>query len=855
MKSLLQDLRYAVRTMKKKPGFTLITVMTLALGIGASTAIFTVVNAGLLRGLPYKSPESLYHIWEKTPQKAFSKREFSYPDYQDYQKNEVFEGLAAYTGGTGIMSGRGEPERVFIPSASANFFAVLGVDPYLGRTFQSGEDKQGAARVVVLTYGMWERRFGGDPGIIGQSLTINDITYTVVGVLPASFQFALRNADLWQPYQPTDSQLTRRFMHGTNLIGRLKPGITEAQAQSELSVIAKRIEQEYNQSHAGTLVTLVPLQEEVIGQVKPVLLVLLAAVGFVLLIACANVASLLLTRSLTRQKEVAIRAALGANRWRVVRQLLTESILLALVGGGVGLLIAYWGVDALVATLPDSQLNALPFLKSLRIDSGILAFSFVLSLLTGIIFGLAPAIQSSKPDLNEVLKEGGRATASGAQHRLRSVFVTTEIALSVVLLVGAGLMMKSLLRLLQSGVGFNPENVLTMTVNVPPAKYTDSAKLISVFDQLSSRVRSMPGVNGAGTINILPLQGGNTTRFYVDGDPVPQPGQEIEANTRTVDERYFQTLGVPIIAGRTFDDRDGEAQRQAAMAFQAFQAQAAQTQGQQNQTQRPSSAQPTQPAVTQAQSGAPTLLPGVVVIGKTLADKVFPGRNPIGRKLLYNSATPLPDVIIGVVADVKIGGLDEANKPVIYYPFRRFPGTGTNLVVRTNGDPTAMAAAIRSETQALEPDVAVFNVRSMTDLIGASPAAFMRRFPALLISIFAAVALLLASIGIYGVVSYSVSQQTHYIGVRMALGAKSSDILKMVLKQGLRLALAGMAVGLVAAFGLTRLLRSLLFEVQATDPATFGLVLGTLFVVALLACYIPARRATRVDPLVALRYE
>jgi len=850
MKSLLQDLRYAVRTMKKKPGFTLITVMTLALGIGASTAIFTVVNAGLLRGLPYKSPESLYHMWEQTPQKAFSKREFSYPDYQDYQKNEVFDGLAAYTGGTGIMSGRGEPERVFVPSASANFFSVLGVEPYLGRTFQSGEDKQGAARVVVLTYGMWERRFGGDSGIIGQSLTINDISYTVVGVLPASFQFALRNADLWQPYQPTDSQLTRRFMHGTNLIGRLKPGITEAQAQSELSVIAKRIEQENNQSHAGTLVNLVPLQEEVIGQVKPVLLVLLAAVGFVLLIACANVASLLLTRSLTRQKEVAIRAALGANRWRVIRQLLTESILLALVGGGVGLLIAYWGVDALVATLPDSQLNALPFLKSLRIDSGILAFSFALSLLTGIIFGLAPAIQSSKPDLNEVLKEGGRTTAGGAQHRLRSVFVTTEIALSVVLLVGAGLMMKSLLRLLQSNVGFNPENVLTMTVNVPPAKYVDPVKQISVFEQLSSRVRSLPGVNSAGTINILPLQGGNTTRFYVDGDPVPQPGQEIEANIRTVDERYFQTLGVPIIAGRTFDDRDGEAQRQAAQAFQAFQAQAAQ-----NQAQLPSSTQPAQPAVNSGQGQAPTLLPGVVVIGKTLADKVFAGRNPIGRKLLYNSATPLPDVIIGVVADVKIGGLDEANKPVIYYPFRRFPGVGTNLVVRTTGDPTAMTAAIRKETQTLEPEVAVFNVRSMTDLIGASPAAFMRRFPALLISIFAGVALLLASIGIYGVVSYSVSQQTHYIGVRMALGARSSDILKMVLKQGLSLALAGMALGLVAAFGLTRLLRSLLFEVQATDPVTFGLVLGTLFVVALLACYIPARRATKVDPLVALRYE
>ncbi|HYJ86770.1 MAG TPA: ABC transporter permease [Pyrinomonadaceae bacterium] len=833
MHKLIQDLRYAIRTMRKKPGFTLIAVMTLALGIGASTAIFTVVNAGLLRGLPYKSADNLYHIWESTPQREFAQREFSYPDYQDYQQNQVFEGIAAYTGGGGILSGRGEPERVFAPAASANFFSILGVEPHIGRTFQTGEDKPGAQRVVVLTYGMWQRSFGGDAGVIGQSLTVNGDNYTVVGVLPASFQFALRNADLWRAYQPTDAQLTRRFMHGTNLIGRLKPGVSESQALSELSVIAKRIEQEHNQSHAGTGVKLVPLQEQFVGQVKPILLVLLAAVGFVLLIACANVASLLLTRSLSRQKEVAIRAALGANRWRVVRQLLTEAVLLSLVGGTLGLLIAYWGVDALVATLPDSQLNALPFLKTLRIDSSILAFSFGLSLLTGIVFGLAPAIQSSRPDLNEVLKEGGRSSAGGARHRLRSVLVTTEIAMAVVLLVGAGLMMKSLLRLLQSNVGFNPQNVLTMSVNLPAAKYTEGDKQVSFYDQLNERVQSLPGVAGSGTVNILPLQGGNTTRFYVDGDPVPPPGQEIEANIRTVDESYFQTLGVPIIAGRAFDERDGEAQRQAAQAQAAAIAQARE----------------------KGQTLAPVPIPGVVIIGKTLADKVFAGRDPVGRRLAYGSFAGQTDLIVGVVGDVKIGGLDEALRPVVYYPFRRFPGVGTNLVVRTNGDPTALAAAIRSETRSLESDVAVFNVRPMEELIGDSPAAFMRRFPALLIGIFAGVALLLASIGIYGVVSYSVSQQTHYIGVRMALGAQTSDILKMVLKQGLSLALAGIVVGVVAAFGLMRLLRSLLFEVQTTDVTTFAIVVGTLLAVALLACYIPARRATKVDPLGALRYE
>jgi len=807
MNTLFKDLQYAIRTLLKRPGFTAAAIMTLALGIGGSTAIFTVVDAALLRGLPYASPDHLYHLWESRPQQEFAQREFSYPDYQDYQQNQVLEGLAAYSGGGGIMTGRGEPERVFAPSASANFFSVLGVEPVIGRTFQPGEDKPGAPRVVVLTYGMWQRRFGGDKGIIGESLTINGDPYTVIGVLPASFQFALRAADLWRPYQPTQNQLTARFMHGTNLIGRLKPGVSAGQAQSELSVIASRIEREHYDSHAGTGLKFIPLQEQVVGQVKPILLVLLAAVGFVLLIACANVASLLLTRSLARQKEVAIRAALGASRWRVIRQLLTESLLLSLVGGAAGLLIAYWGVSGLVAVLPDNQLNSLPFLKTLHIDSSILGFSLGLSLLTGMIFGLAPALQSSRPDLNEVLKEGGRNTTGGAGHRLRSALVVTEIALAVVLLVGAGLMMKSLLRLLDANVGFNPQNLLTMTVVLPAGKYSDASRQIDFFDQLKEHVQSLPGVIGAGMVNILPLQGGNTTRFNVEGDPIPPPGQETEANFRIVNESYFQTLGVPLVAGRMFDDRD-----------------------------KPDA-------------------PAVVIMGKSSADRIFAGRNPIGRRLVYSSGQTPPVLIVGVVGDVKIGGLDEALRPVLYYPFRQAAGAGTNLVVRTNGDPTALAATIRNEIRTLEPEVAIFNVNGMEQLIANSPAAFMRRFPALLIGIFAGVALLLASVGIYGVVSYSVSQQTHYIGVRMALGAQASDILKMVLKQGLILALAGMAFGVVAALALMRLLRSLLFEVKTTDAGTFALVLGTLFVVALFACYIPARRATKVDPLVALRYE
>jgi predicted permease len=805
MNRLFQDLRYAIRTMVKKPGFTFTAIATLALGIGASTAIFTVVDAALLRGLPYRSSEQLYHLWEKTPQTEFSRREFSYPDYQDYQKNNSVE-LAGYAGGGGVMTGRGEPERVNAPSVTANFFSVLGVDPVIGRTFQAGEDVEGAARVAVLTNGMWQSKFGGDRGIIGQTLTINGENVTVVGVLPASFQFAMRAADLWLAYQPSELQRTRRFLHGTNLIGRLKPGVTREQALNELSVIAKRIEQEHNQSHASTTVRMVPLLEQVVGDVKPILFVLLGAVAFVLLIACANVASLLLTRSLSRNKEVAIRSALGASRWRVVRQMLTESILLSLAGGLAGLLIAYFGLNALVAALPERQLNALPFLKSLNIDLRILGFAFALSAITGIIFGLVPALQTSRLDLNGTLKEGGRSSLGGVRQRLRSALVVSEIALAVVLLVGAGLMTKSLLRLLESNIGFNPENVLTLMVGVPPAQYEQPPAQINVHQQFIEKIKTLPGVVGVGSVDVLPLQGGNTTRFYVDGDPIPAPGQAIEANVRVVDETYFATLGVPVIAGRMFDNHDN------------------------------------------ADS------PGVI-ISKTVADRIFAGRDPIGRRLKYPSLDLPGDVIVGVVGDVKIAGLDEAIRPVLYYSFRRYPSTAANFVVRGNIDPATMASALRNEIRSVEPGVGIFNVRAMEELISTSPAAFMRRFPGLLISVFAAVALLLASIGIYGVVSYSVSQQSHYIGVRMALGAQTSDILKLVLKQGLILALAGVGIGVAASVFLMRLLRSLLFEVHVTDPTIFVLGVVTLFGVALLACYVPARRATKVDPLVALRYE
>jgi putative ABC transport system permease protein len=806
MQTLIQDLKFALRGLIKRPGFSLIAVMALALGIGSSTAIFSVVDAAMIKGLPYQEPDRLYHMWERTSQKDFDQREFSYPDYQDYLQNKVVD-IAAYTGGGTILNGNGTSERVFAPLVSANFFSVLGVQPIKGRTFQAGEDKQGGAHLTVLSYPFWQSHFGGNENAVGQQLNLAGESYTVIGVLPQSFQFAMRPADLFLPYQPTQNQLTRRGMRGTNLIARLKPGVTAAQAQSELSVITNNITQQFKESHTGSTLKLIPLQEQVVGQVKPILMLLVAAVGLVLLITCANVASLLLTRSLARQKEVAIRAALGASRWRVVRQLLTESLVLSVVGGVAGLFLAYLGTGALVGMLPQNQIAALPFLANLHVDARMLIFSFALSVVTGMIFGLAPALQSSRPELTGVLKEGGRNASAGSGHRLRTALVVSEIALAVVLLVGSGLLLKSLFRLLQTSPGFNPQNILTMSVVLPAQKYTDANTQVLFNNQLCDRVAAVPGAASVGTVDKLPLQPGNTTTVYIDGEPVPPPGQELEANVRVISDNYFETLQVPLIEGRKFD----------------------------------SSEKPNDPES--------------VIIGRTMADRLFKGRSAVGRRLRYRGAELPPMTIVGVVGDVKITGLDQELRPVIYFSFRQNPSIFSNLVVRTTADPSALATSIRASIQVLEPQAAVFNVQTMPDLISATPAAFMRRFPATLVGVFAALALLLASIGIYGVVSDSVAQQTHYIGIRMALGARTADIVRMVLKEGLVLAAIGIGIGILTAFGLMRWISTLLFNVQTHDFSVFAIVTSSLFVVILFACYLPARRATKVDPLVALRYE
>jgi putative ABC transport system permease protein len=811
MHTLWQDVRYGLRTLSKRPGFTLIAIATLALGIGGCTAIFTVVDAALLRALPYREPERLVHLWETTPQNVFHQREASYPDYLDWQQSDSFTGMAAYSGGGGFMlEGNEAQERVDAGRVSANFLSVLGVAPILGRDFQPGEDQPGAERLVILSFSLWQRLFGGNPDAVGKSLKLSGFDYTVVGVLPKSFQFAARgSAQLWTPLQPGEAQRSRRYMHWIRTIGRLKPGVNQDQAQAEIQTIAARIEKDHGDSHAGTAIILVPLHQEFVGAIKPLLFVLLAAVGFVLLIACANVANLLLARSSARQKEVAIRLALGATRWRLMRQLLTESVLLALVGGAAGLVIAQSGVEALIAAIPEFQLSTMPYLRDLGIDRGVLGFTALLSLLTGIVFGLFPALQTSRPDLQSTLKEGGRTSSGGLRSRVRGALVVTEIALALVLLVGAGLMLQSLKRLLQVDPGFRTEDLLTFSISLPPTRYTEQPRVAAFHEQLLTRLESAPGVEGAATISTLPLIGGNTTRFFVASQPRPAPGRETEANLRDISPNYFRVMGVPLVAGRPFSESDD------------------------------------------------LNAPPVVIVNQTLARLAFSNEDPTGQRLIFTGGDPTPIEIVGVVGDEKLNGLDAAITPVVYFPFLQdgSPGVMTNVVVRTSSHPSGLTSAIRNECLALEPALAIYGVRTIEETMDNLPATFMRRYPALLIGVFSAVALVLAAVGVYGVISYSVAQQTREIGIRIALGAARGDVLRLVMRKGMTLTVSGIAVGLGAAWALTRLMSGLLFEVSATDSMTFGIVALLLAGVALTACFLPARRATKVDPMVALRYE
>lgn len=804
---LIQDLRYGFRVFVREPGYAIVAVLTLAIGIGASTAIFTVADAAIFKGLPYHDPGRLYHLWESTPREDFPRREASWPDYLDWRKGQVFADIAAYSGGGGTLMGRGEPERIFTPGATANFFSVLGVRPELGRSFQPGDDLPGAERVALLTHDFWIKKFAGDRNVSGKAINISGIPFTIVGVLPQSFRFALRPADVWIAYRPSENQMNRRGMHGTNVIARLRDGVSLEQARAEMNVIGRRIARDHPDSHAGSGIILIPLLEEMLGPVKPILTALLIAVGFVLLIACSNVAGLTLARTSARSREIAIRAALGAGRFRVIRQLLTESLLVATLGGVAGLLIAYWGVDILVALIPREQAMSMPYLDHLGLDLRVLGFAALISIATAVVFGLAPAIEASKFNLNQIIKSGTAERGSGGRQHLRSILVVAEIALAVVLLIGAGLMIKSFLRLLQVDTGFDPQNMLTMTVSIPRSKYPEPARVTGFYEELERRVKVLPGVAASGIVNILPLIGGDTNRLLIEGRPAPPPGQEIEANYRETSGDYFRTAGIPLMAGRFFDRRDN------------------------------------------ADS------PPVTIINRSFADRFFGPGDPVGQRLYFPGSPEATIEVVGVVGDVRITGLDEEIKPVTYVPLAQSPSYTVSLVVRSGIAPDTMVNVVRAAVANLEPDAVIYITETMEEKIISSDAAFVRRFPAALIGIFAAVAMILASIGIYGLISYSVVRRTHDIGVRMALGARPVHILGMQMREGLILILTGIGIGVVAATGLMRLLGSLLFQVETLDAAVYLVVVACLSSVALGACLIPALRATRIDPLAALRTE
>jgi predicted permease len=812
MKTLLKELRYGIRGLLKHPGFTAIAVLTLALGIGANTAVFSVVNAVLLRPLPYSDPARLVTIWEESPEREMFQMPVSLANQRDWvDQNTTFEQIAAYTFAELNLTGAGEPARLLTVRSSANLFSLVGAQPVLGRGFLPEEDKEGANRVVVLSNGVWRSRFGSNPEVIGRSLTLNNQSHTVVGVMPAGVQFPVGfgymgkvlndPVDLYVPIAPRANEL-RRGNYSFFAIGRLKPGVSIEQARADMTTIESRLEQQYPEGNTGIGVSLVPTYEQTVKEIRPALLVLLGAVGFLLLIACANIANLMLARTASREKEIAIRTALGASRLHVLRLLLVESLLLSLAGGLLGLLLALWGTDALIALAPDS----IPRLNEVGIDVRVFSFTLAIALMTGIIFGLIPALQSAKPDLNEALKEGTRGSTGGVGgRRTRSALVAVEVALSLVLLIGAGLMIKSFVRLQQMSLGFNPDNLLTANLTLSRTKYADDHQRQAFFKDALQRLQSLPGVQAVAATTALPLTLSiSGTDFRIEGRPEPAEGQEPMTNTSGVSPDYFRALGVPVLKGREFTHRDT--------------------------------------------SDAPL----VAVINNDLAQVYFPNEDPLGKRNTLTDGESWVS-IVGVAGDVKRLGLDTNVKPEVYLPYFQAASPSMSLVVRSNLDPSSLATAMKSQVQMIDKDLPLDETKTMEELLAESNSG--RRFNMLLLSLFAGVALLLAIVGIYGVMSYTVAQRTKEIGIRVAIGAQASDVFRMVIGHGMMLALIGIVFGLVAAYGVTRLMTSMLFGVEPTDPTTFVGIALLLAVVAFVACYIPGRRATKVDPLVALRYE
>ena len=810
MHTLWQDLRYGLHMLWKTPGFTLIAVLALALGIGANTFIFSVVNTLLLRPLPFPDSDRITSILVKDPDTGTLYTSYSLPNYEDIRdQNQVFEQVAAMTMSTEFLYSGDEPERLRGARISAEIFPLLGVKPWLGRTYSSEEERSDSGSFIVLSHDLWQRRFNSDPNIVNQSLLIGSQPTTVLGVMPPGFKFPVGapQVDFWMPLIssiPPAARTARGAVY-LGLFARLKPNVTLAQAQAEMTLIGNNLARQYPEANTGLSIVPVSTRDRLVGRIRPALLVLLGAVALVLLIACANVANLLLARASVRQKEIAIRTAIGATRWRVVRQLLTESLLLSIIGGAAGVLLALWAIDLLVSWNPSN----LPRVAELGLDRNVLLFTVGLTTLTGLVFGLAPALQTSRLDLNETLKDGTRESSGGMKrNRTRSALVISEIALSLILLVGATLLFQSLRRILAISPGFAPEQVLTAAVSVSSDKYPEKEQRAAFYHQALERIAALPGVESAGIVSPLPL-GGSFYSFTFDiaGQPPFQPGQQPSADRRIISPDYFRTMTTPVLKGRAFGSQDN------------------------------------------------ATAPPVMIVNDTFARRFFPGEEVLGKRIIPGEGRiAVTREIVGVVGSIRHEGLDVEPTPEYYVPYEQANVEDMTVVARTtSGNPTTIAGPLRDVIRAMDKEQPVYNVRPMTQLVTESLA--QRRFNMVLLGGFALLALVLAGIGIYGVMSYSVAQRTREIGVRIALGAQSRDVLKMVLSQALLLTVLGLGIGLVGAFALTRFLVTLLFEVKPTDLTTFATVSIVLGAIAIMACVIPARRATKVDPLVALRYE
>ena len=802
----MSDIRYALRNLLRRPAFTIIAVVTLALGIGANTAIFSAINALLLKPLPWPELDRVVAIWDKSPSRGYEHNEVTMANYLDWQaQSQSFEQLALYNWWNVNLSGGDVPERVQGFTVTANYLDTLGVKPIIGRNFSPEENQPGKNKVAIISYNLWQKRFGGDPNILNKTITTNGFVITIVGVLPEHFNYP-KGGEIYAPLELTQRVVQNRRLHTYYVVGRLKPGVSIKSAQSDIDNITARLEQQYPDNNKGWGATVIPIVADTVRAYDTVLWVVMAAVAFVLLIACANVANLMLARASGRQREIALRTALGASRWRIIRQLLTESVIVALIGGVVGILVAFWGLDALRAANPGDAARFAPGWYQLGLNFSVLAFTIGLSLFCGIVFGLAPALQVSKPNLNDALKEGSRQT-SGRGHGLRSSLVVFEIAVSLMLLVGAGLAARTFLALLKTDPGFNPDNLLTMGLVLPSAKYNDEPKIQAFYTDLMQRVKSMPGVESAAAVNFLPLGGSNASDGYlVEGEPEPSPDQENLARYRVCTPDYFQTMGIRVVKGRSFTEYD--------------------------------------------KADAPK----VVIVNEALARKHWPNGDAVGKRIKsYGPPDKAPWYeIVGVVQDIK----HELNIPVtpeFYFPYAQDVWNSMVVVAKTKGNPASLAGALRQQVWAIDKDQAVFDVHTMQEVRAISVG--MYSSGSVMLGIFAGLALLLASIGIYGVMAFAVTQRTQEIGIRMALGAGRVDVLKLIFRHGMKLAVLGIVIGLLGSWGLTRFMKGLLFGVAPTDVLTFSLVSLALLLAAFLACYLPARRATKVDPLVALRYE